>query len=380
MNTSMNKKYPFLSLKLANEPFEEELKQAACDVIASGWYLQGEQTCLLEQEIAALCHTRHCVAVSNGLDALRLIIRAYKEMGVLHDNDKIIVPADTFTASALAVSDNGLIPCFVDVRTDTMNLDSDLIERHITPDVKGIMPVHLYGTPSWDMKLMTVARQYKLIVIEDNAQAIGAMAAVAGFAGTRVTGSLGNAAAISFYPTKNLGALGDAGAVVTNDDELAATVRAIAHYGCDRRYHNIYRGLNCRIDELQAAMLRVKLRHLNEENKRRREVALAYNSYITHPHVTRPTIFDDMTQVWHQYVIRCSKRDKLREYLDGRDVGTDIHYATPPHCQPCYKEYNDLALPVTMTIASQAVSLPIAHPITADDAIAISSIINEFEE
>lgn len=380
MNNIFDKTYPFLDLKLANGPIEEELKQAACDVIASGRYLLGEQTDLLEQEIAALCQTKHCVAVSNGLDALRLIIRAYKERGVFHDDDKIIVPANTFTASALAVSDNGLTPCFVDVKPYTMNLNADLIEQIISPSVKGIMPVHLYGTPAWDKKLMDVVKRYRLIVIEDNAQAIGAQAAIPGFHGTTVTGSLGHAAAISFYPTKNLGALGDAGAVVTNDDKLATVVRALARYGCDRRYHNIYRGLNCRIDEMQAAMLRVKLRHLEAENARRHEIAKAYDNHITHRLVTCPTIFSDMKQVWHQYVIRCAKRDKLREYLASRGVGTDIHYATPPHRQPCYKEFKSYALPVTMRIASQAISLPIAHPITVDDARAIAGIINEFEE
>lgn len=373
------KNYPFLDLKLANAPYEEELKQAACEVIASGRYLHGEHAQSLEREVAALCQVKHCVAVSNGLDALRLIIRAYKEMGVFHDGDKIIVPADTFTASALAVSDNGLTPSFVDVRPDTMNLNSSLIESFISPNVKGVMPVHLYGTPCWDSTLVDMAHRYGLIVIEDNAQAIGAQAAIEGFGGTKMTGSLGHAAAISFYPTKNLGSLGDAGAVLTNDDELATLVRALANYGCDRRYHNIYRGLNCRIDELQAAMLRVKLRHLYAENARREGIAEAYNAHIHHPEVTCPVIFDNMTQVWHQYVILTKHRDAMRDYLAQHGVGTDIHYATPPHLQPCYREYKSYNLPVTTMIADRAISLPIAHPITVDDAIAIAAIINEFK-
>ena len=373
-----NKVYPFLDLKLANEPLVEELKQAACRVIDSGRYLHGDNTAALENEVAQLCQVKHCVAVSNGLDALRLIIRAYKEMGLLHDDEKVIVPANTFVASVLAISDNNLTPCLIEPRHDTMNLDSRHIERLLSPTVKAIMPVHLYGTPCWDQQLMDVARHYNLLIIEDNAQAIGAQAATPGIHGTSVTGSLGHAAALSFYPTKNLGALGDAGAVLTSDDTLAATVRALANYGSDRRYHNIYRGLNCRIDELQAAMLRVKLRHLEAETRRRQAIAQAYDTHITHPLVTRPAIFEGMEQVWHQYVIRCPERDALRSYLESRGVMTDIHYATPPHLQPCYKAFKSYRLPVTTAIARQAVSLPIAHPVTVADAIEIAGIINEF--
>ena len=231
---------PFLDLKLANGPVEDELKQAAVDVIASGRYLHGEQTALLEQEIATLCETRHCVAVSNGLDALRLILRAYKEMGRLHDGDAVVVPGNTFVATVLAVTDNGLQAVMGEPSLSTMNLDTAETERLIGDlRVKAVMPVHLYGTPCWDDRLLAIARDRDILVIEDNAQAIGAKAAVPGLLGTCTTGGLGHVAGISFYPTKNLGALGDAGAVTTSDDELAATVRALANYGCDRRYHNI---------------------------------------------------------------------------------------------------------------------------------------------
>ncbi len=373
----MNKTYPFLSLKQANLPYEDELKQAAVDVIDSGWYLHGKHTEMLEQEIASLCQARHCIAVSNGLDALRLILRAYIEMGKLQPGDKVIVPGNTFVASVLAVSDNGLVPVMCDPSETTMNLDSKCAERLITPEVKAVMPVHLYGTACWDEHLKRLTKEHNLLVIEDNAQAIGAVAATDGLNGTRVTGGLGHAAGISFYPTKNLGALGDAGAVVTSDYELAATVRALASYGSNRRYHNIYRGLNCRIDEIQAAMLRVKLRHLEEENARRDAIAKAYNEAITNPNVVVPVRFEGTTQVWHQYVIRVKAgRDAFRKALEQRGVMTDIHYETPPHLQPCYETLEHGPLPMTEQLAGEVVSLPIAHPITVDDAREIASIIN----
>ena len=372
-------KYKFLDLAQANEPYMEQLQEAACKVIKSGRYLNGPETNLLEQEIAGLCEAKYCIAVSNGLDALRLILRAYIEMGILHREDHVIVPANTYIASVLAISDNGMTPCLCDARPDTMNMDSSLIENLITPAVKAIMPVHLYGTPCWDEELMSIAKRYDLKIIEDNAQAIGAKASVAGINGTFTTGGLGHASAISFYPTKNLGALGDAGAVVTNDELLAKTVRAIANYGSDRRYHNIYLGLNCRIDEIQAAMLRVKLRYLNVENMRRTEVALAYGNTITNPLVKKPDIFDDMLQIWHQYIIQVEKRDEMRSYLEKNGVMTDIHYATPPHRQPCYRRFQSYKLPVTSDIADHAISLPIGFPITASDAQAISKIINDFK-
>lgn len=372
-------KYKFLDLARANEPYMEQLQEAACNVIKSGRYLRGEQTNLLEQEIAGLCEAKYCIAVSNGLDALRLILRGYIELGVLHHEDHVIVPANTYIASVLAISDNGMTPCLCDARSDTMNMDSSLIENLITPAVKAIMPVHLYGTPCWDEELMTIAKRYDLKVIEDNAQGIGAKSNAAGFNGTFTTGGLGHASAISFYPTKNLGALGDAGAVVTNDEDLAKTIRAIANYGSDTRYHNIYLGLNCRIDEIQAAMLRVKLRYLNVENMRRTEVADAYDTHITNPLVKKPDIFDDMLQIWHQYVIRVDKRDEMRSYLEKNGVMTDIHYATPPHRQPCYRRFQSYKLPVTNEIADHAISLPIGHPITPSDAQAIAKIINDFK-
>lgn len=372
------KKYPFLDLALTNAPFIDELKAAANDVIDSGRYLHGKQTELLEQEIAQLCQAQHCVSVSNGLDALKLILRAYKEMGVMHDGDEVIVPANTYVASVLAISDNGLLPILCDISEDTMNMDTSLLDSLITPRTRAIMPVHLYGTPCWDNELVRMAREHDLRIIEDNAQAIGAVNEIPGLNGTRITGGLGNVAGISFYPTKNLGALGDGGAVVTNDDTLATTVRALANYGSDRRYHNIYQGYNCRLDEIQAAMLRVKLRHLQEENDQRNAVALAYSESISNPRVKTPAIIEGMRQTWHQYVVQVEERDAFREFMKQNGVGTDIHYATPAHWQPCYKDLPHGPLPVTEHLANAVVSLPIAHPITPDDARYIAGIINRY--
>ncbi len=372
------KQYPFLDLALANAPYMDALKAAACEVIERGRYLHSTQTELLEKEIAELCQTKHCVTVSNGLDALRLILRAYKEMGRLRDGDEVIVPANTYVASVLAISDNGLKPVLCDPDLQTMNLDSGLLEQLITSRTRAVMPVHLYGSPCWDNTLMQAARDHNLIVIEDNAQAISAVSDIAGLNGTFVTGGLGDCAGISFYPTKNLGALGDGGAVVTNDDTLAATVRALANYGSDRRYHNLYKGLNCRLDEIQAAMLRVKLRYLDRENSTRAAVARAYNDSISHPRIITPLINDDTKQTWHQYVIRVEDRDAFMAYLSSNGVGTDIHYATPPHMQPCYQDLDHAPLPVAERLAAEVVSLPIAHPITPDDARDIAAIINRF--
>lgn len=372
------KQYPFLDLALANAPYMDELKAAACEVIERGRYLRSSQTEQFEQEIAQLCQVEHCIGVSNGLDALKLIIRAYKELGRLRDGDEVIVPANTYVASILAISDNNLIPVLCEPREDTLNLDSRLLEKHITERTRAIMPVHLYGTPCWDATLMQVARDHELLIIEDNAQAIGATSDVAGLHGTFTTGGLGDAAGNSFYPTKNLGALGDVGAVTTNDDDLANAVRALANYGSDRRYHNIFKGYNCRVDEIQAAMLRVKLRHLKQENDIRADIAKTYDQCITNSLVKKPVIFEGMRQIWHQYVIRVESRDDFRAYLTANGVGSDIHYATPPHRQPCYSELRQLSFPLTERLADEVVSLPIAPPLTPDDAREIAEIINRY--
>lgn len=378
-STDMKKLYPFLDLAVCNAPYIDEIRAAAISVIDSGRYIGGVEVQALERELSALTGAPHAVGVSNGLDALRLIFRAYIELGKLHPGDEVIVPANTYIASVLAVTDCGLTPVFVEPDPATLNLDSSLVVEAITPRTRAVLPVHLYGRACWNDTLADVVRRYHLIVVEDNAQAIGAEASTPGLFGSRITGALGHAAAFSFYPTKNIGALGDAGAVTTFDADLASTVRALANYGSDRRYHNIYQGFNCRLDPIQAAMIRVKLRHIDDETDHRRRLAAIYSSEITNPAVTLPESGGGDTPVWHQYVVRVDHRDAFRSYLLENGVETDIHYAVPPHLQPCYSRHSSLHLPVTCRLADTVVSLPISRCTTESDARAIASIINTWQ-
>ncbi len=372
---SENIKYPFLDLATVNAPYIEELHRAAGSIIDSGRYVGGPEVEAFEKSLAADTGTAFAVGTANGLDALRLIIRAYIELGRLKAGDEIIVPANTYIASILAITDCGLIPVPVEPRTDTLNLDTSLIEKAITPATRAIMTVHLYGRACHDATLMEIAKRHNLLVIEDNAQAIGARSRL----NNRRTGSLGDAAAFSFYPTKNIGALGDAGAVTTDDAELAAAVRALANYGSDRRYHNIYCGLNSRLDPLQAAFLNIKLKHLDEENALRAAIAEIYENEISNPRVIKPHYSAGGDMVWHQYVVMTEDRDGFRDYLLKNGVQTDVHYATPPHRQPCYADLlGKLSLPVTDTIADQVVSLPVTRCTSEDDARAIARIINSY--
>ncbi len=373
------KKYPFLDLGALTAPLAAELKEAVGRVIDSGRFLHGPATAELEERLASSCGAAHCVAVSNGLDALRLIFRAYRELGRLSEGDEVIVAANTYIASVLAISDNGLRPILAEPEPLTMNLDPERLEPLIGERTKAILEVHLYGTPCRHSAIAEVARRHGLIVVEDNAQAIGAKEA------SLTTGGMGHASAFSFYPTKNIGALGDAGAVCTDSAELAAAVRALANYGSDRRYHNIYRGYNCRMDELQAAMLGVKLSHLQEVIEGRRAAAAAYQAGIDNPLIIKPAVIEGMTQVWHQYVVRVKGaatveglRERFRAYLDACGVATDVHYATPPHMQPCYEGWFEGSYPLTEQLAAEVVSLPIAG-VSAEDAARISEIINGFK-
>lgn len=373
-------KYPFLQLKDVNAPYIEEIKQAVCRVIDSGQYIGGTEVELLEQNIASLCRVPHVVPVSNGLDALRLIIRAYKEMGIMADGDEIIVPANTYIASILAITDNNLSPALVDVDPSTMNLDPSLIEEALTPRTRAIMTVHLYGRVAWNRDIIDIARRHNLRIIEDNAQAIGAKSRVPGLSGTDMTGGLGDAAAISFYPTKNIGAMGDAGAITTHDPQLAATARALANYGSDTRYHNIYAGLNCRLDPIQAAILNVKLPHVHEENGQRFDRVRCYANEINNPSVTTPTISPYLyDNVWHQYVITSPMRDALQKHLADNGVATDIHYPTPAHLQPCYRKLSHGPLPVTERLARQCLSLPVTTTTSIRQVAEIAAIINTFD-
>lgn len=368
----------FLNLNDTISADATELKAAAARVIDSGRFLNGEETKQLEKTMANLCGTKFCVAVSNGLDALRLIIRGYKEIGVLCNGDEIIVPANTYIASVLAITDNQLKPVFCDASLLTLNLDTSHLNQVITPKTRAIMPVHLYGTPCWDEQLQDFAIRNNLLIIEDNAQAIGAKASTCGINNDNfITGGLGHAAGNSFYPTKNIGALGDAGAVTTDDEKLATAIRALANYGSDYRYHNIYQGLNCRIDEIQAAFLNVRLQSLPKIIQHRSLIASIYDNDISNKAVVKPVIFSNMQQVWHQYVIRTAKRDELRSYLNVHGVSTDIHYPTPPYKQPCYGQYNSLAFTNADLLAHEVISLPVAN-CSEEEAKEIAAIINQF--
>lgn len=378
----------FLNLSETNAPMMEELVAAASGVIRSGCYLHGPQTRTFESELAALHGAKYAVAVSNGLDALRLMVRAYLEMGALHPGDGVMVAANTYIATVLPITEFGLVPVFVEPDSDTMNFSWSTALKILDDNasckdslrISAALVTHLYGTPCWDAEAALEMRRRGMLVLEDNAQAIGAMANSEGFNGTRHTGNLGDAAAFSFYPTKNLGGLGDGGALLTCDKTLADTVRALANYGSDRRYHNIYEGFNCRLDEIQAAMLRVKLGYLDQETERRNRVAAIYSKEITNPEVTLPRRFPDMVQVWHQYVVLLpeGKRDAARELLAGHGIATDVHYPEPPYLQPCYApRYAPKGITASISLSRRCISLPIAN-VSEEDAREVARIINNF--
>lgn len=365
-------KYPFLDLSKVTLPYAAELKEACCRVIDSGRYVGGEEVESFERALAKSCGAKYAVGVANGLDALRLILCGYIELGVMSPGDEVIVPSNTYIATVLAITDMGLKPVFVEPSLVTMNIDDNLIEASVTKRTRAIMTVHLYGQPAYSRLMADIARRHGLKIIEDNAQAIGA--SVDGVS----TGHLGDAAAFSFYPTKNIGAIGDAGAVTTGDRELAAAVRALANYGSSRRYHNIYQGYNSRLDTIQAAMLKVRLAHLEEETEGRRALADIYGSCITNPDVILPREITGR-HVWHQYVVRVADREGFRKYMLDNGVGTDVNYPLPPHRQPCYKEYSEIHLPIADRLASEVVSLPVNPACTSlDDAREISKIVNDY--
>ena len=375
----MTKNYAFLDLEAVNRPFMPALRAALDRVALSGRYIGGPEVECFEQELAAMTGTAHAVGTSNGLDALRMIFRAMVLTGRLQPGDEVLVQANTYIASVLAVSDAGLKPVLVDIDPLTSNMDARLAAEAVTDRTRAILPVHLYGRVCWNDDLLALVRSHDLMVIEDNAQAICARSRVAGLNGGFRTGALGHAAAFSFYPTKNIGAMGDAGAVTTDDPVLADTIRALANYGSDRRYHNIYRGFNCRLDPLQAAVLRVKLPHTDAVNARRQSVADAYLTHIANPLVSLPRPSVDGDCVWHQFVVRTDSRDAFREYLASRGVPTDVNYPVPPHRQPCYTdEMDDVGMPEAELQARTLVCLPVGS-ITPKDACEISEIINDYK-
>lgn len=364
---------PFLDLKAVNAQYRDALVEAATRVIDSGWYIQGSEVKAFEEEFADYCGTKHCIGLANGLDALTLTLRAWKEMGKLNEGDEVIVPANTYIASVLAITENQLKPVLVEPDGGTFNLCPRKTAAAITPNTKAIVAVHLYGQISSMSELMQLADQHRLLVLEDSAQAHGA--SIDG----RKAGSWGHAAGFSFYPGKNLGALGDAGAVTTNDKDLAKTIRALGNYGSHKKYENLYQGVNSRLDEMQAAMLRVKLRHLDEEIHSRREVAEYYLAHIDNPNIQLPTVGNRESHVWHLFVVRSARRDALQKYLSEQDVQTLIHYPVPPNKQIAYQDWHSEHYPVTEKIHQTVLSLPMGPVLSRSKYAEVASTCNAFK-
>lgn len=371
-------KVPFLNLRELNKPYEDDIKKAINRVVDSGWYLLGEEVETFEKEYSDFIGVEHTVGVANGLDALRIILRAYIEMGEFQEGDEIIVPANTYIASILAVTDNNLKPVLVEPDINTYNINPDLIEEHITEKTKGIMIVHLYGQNAYTEKIGMLCEKYYLKLIEDAAQAHGAY-----YKDKRV-GSFGDAAGFSFYPGKNLGALGDAGAICTDNDELANVCRALGNYGSQEKYHNRYKGFNSRLDEVQAAVLRVKLKGLDNDNQKRREVAEYYLKNIHNDKIILPKISTSTSaltskkHVWHLFVIRTENRKALIDHLQKDGIQTLIHYPIPPHKQQGYPELYNLSLPVTGKIHNEVVSLPISPVMSDKEVKSVIEVVNTY--
>lgn len=383
----------FLDLKAINNQYQQELKDACARVIDSGWYIMGNELTQFETEFAAYCGTKHAIGVANGLDALILTLRAWKELGKLNAGDEVIVQANTYIASVLAITENDLVPVLVEPNSASYNLDPATLVAAITPKTKAILPVHLYGQLCPMPEIMAIAQEHNLLVLEDCAQAHGAEI------NSKRAGNWGDAAGFSFYPGKNLGALGDAGAITTNDDELAQTLKALRNYGSHKKYENLYQGVNSRLDEIQAAMLRVKLRHLEAETTRRQHIAAMYCEGINNPHILLPldaatftthdsrftsnesplTIQHYKAHVWHLFVVRCENREDLQQHLADKGIQTLIHYPIPPHQQQAYNDYADIKLQLTELIHQQVLSIPL-DPTMSDNAVKqVINAMNSFE-
>lgn len=367
---------PFLSLKDVTALHSAEINEAVNCVVNSGWYLQGEENKRFEENYANFIGTKHCIGCANGLDALIWIFRAYIELGVMQPGDEVIVPANTYIATILAITENGLKPVLVEPKFNTLEIDDNLIETQITPRTKAICIVHLYGRNAYTDKIGELCKKYNLKLIEDNAQAHGCK-----HTDGRVTGSIGDAAGHSFYPGKNLGALGDGGAVTTNDDALAETVRTLANYGSSKKYVFKYTGRNSRLDEVQAAVLDVKLKYLIKDNAHRKLVAKYYYDHICNPLVSLPDRLPDEQNAYHLFPILVGegKRDAMHDYLEQNGVGTVIHYPIAPHKQECYKEWNNKSFPITERIANEELSLPIGPAIKMEEVAEVVRLINQFK-
>ncbi|WPO90728.1 DegT/DnrJ/EryC1/StrS family aminotransferase [Chryseobacterium sp. HR92] len=363
----------FLDLQKINLKHQEEIEAKLSQVFRSGWFLMGQELSSFESNLSQYIGAKHAIGVANGLDALRLILRGYIEMGIMNRGDEILVPSNTYIASILAISDNGLIPVLVEPDINNYNIDITKIEEKITSKTKGILIVHLYGRTVFSNQLKDLAEKHQLKLIEDNAQAIGAI-----WNGQK-TGNLGDAAGFSFYPGKNLGAIGDAGAITTNDEDLAKVIRALANYGSNQKYVNIYQGLNSRLDEIQAAVLDVKLKYIDEENTVRKNIAKKYIAEISNPKIVLPENPADVNEhVWHLFVIRTENRDELQKYLTENGIQTLIHYPIPPHKQQAYKEWNDQSFPISEKIHEEVLSLPISPVMTEEEIKKVIEIVNRF--
>ena len=363
---------PFLSLKDVTALHGAEINEAVTRVVNNGWYLQGKENERFEENYAKYIGTKYCIGCANGLDALIWILRAYIEMGMMRPGDEVIVPANTYIASILAITENGLKPVLVEPKMETYQIDDSKIEEAITDRTKAIMIVHLYGQCAYTEKIGELCKKYNLKLIEDNAQAHGCK-----FYGKR-TGSLGDVAGHSFYPGKNLGALGDGGAVTTDDEELAKVIRALANYGSAQKYVFKYTGRNSRLDEIQAAVLDVKLKYLDEDTEVRKHIAKYYIDNIKHSEIITPQINDWNAHVFHLFPIRCKRRNELQQYLTDNGIGTVIHYPIPPHKQECYKDWNNLSFPITEQIHNEELSLPMSPCLTMKDVEYIVDILNRF--
>ena len=392
----------FLDLKAVNAAYAAEIEETMLRTIRSGWYLRGEETRRFEEAYAQYIGCRHAIGCGNGLDALRLIFRAYMELGVLNEGDEVIVPANTYIASILAITDNHLKPILVEPDRETLQIDDTLIEQAITPHTRAILIVHLYGRCAYTERIGELCKKHNLLLIEDNAQAHGAKLKIQnsklkvgsalevhsdeGYnfqfsifnSQFKKTGSLGHAAGHSFYPGKNLGALGDAGCVTTNDDKLAAVIRALGNYGSEEKYVCQYKGYNSRIDEVQAAVLSIKLSHLDDDNRHRAKVAEQYYKGINNPFIRLPRHVAAESNVYHLFPIFCEERDRLQQYLKEQGIETLIHYPIAPHQQACYKEYAHLSLPITEELHRTELSLPIGPAITPDEVQRVIEAINNF--
>ncbi|WP_409344201.1 DegT/DnrJ/EryC1/StrS family aminotransferase [Paenibacillus sp. MBLB4367] len=363
---------PFLDLKQINLRHEEEIMQSISRFLHSGWYILGQEVEQFENEFAEYCGTKYCLGVANALDALTLILRAYD----IGEGDEVIVPSNTYIASILSISANGATPILVEPNIETYNIDPSMIEEKITPRTKAILVVHLYGQACNMAPIQALAKKYGLRIIEDCAQAHGAI-----YNGQRV-GNLGDAAAFSFYPGKNLGALGDGGAITINDDDTYLKLRALRNYGSHKKYENLYKGVNSRLDELHAAVLRMKLKYLDEDNQKRRDIADYYNKHLKNDLLDLPIVEngDLLTHVWHVYVIRTNNRDNLQSYLTEKGIQTLIHYPIPPHKQEAYKEWSDHQYPLSEKIHREILSLPISPVMPIEDAEKVVKALNEYKE